>query len=44
MGQAMETHRTQKIKAPQLSEVLKQHKMQAGGMRQSGAFGQNLRM
>lgn len=27
MGQAMESHRTLKNKAPQFSEVLKQHKM-----------------
>lgn len=35
MGQAMETHRTQKVKPPQFSDVLKQHKAQ----RQSGAWG-----
>lgn len=40
MGQAMESHRTLKNKAPQLAEVLKQHKMQ----RLSGMCPQNLRM
>ena len=44
MGQAMESHRTLKNKAPQLSEVLKQHKMQIAEQRQSGTWGQNLRM
>ena len=38
MGDAMESHRTQKTKAPHLSDVLKQHKMQA---RQSGNWGNN---
>jgi hypothetical protein len=40
MGQAMETHRTQKVKPIQFSEVLKNEKR----MRQSGAYGQNMRM
>jgi hypothetical protein len=44
MGQAMETHRIQKNKAPHLADVLKQHKMQMGGQPQNGGWGQNLRM
>lgn len=40
MGQAMETHRTQKVKPVQFSEVLKTERK----MRQSGAYGQNMRM
>jgi hypothetical protein len=40
MGQAMETHRIQKVKPPQLSEVIRQHKV---SQRQSGAWGHNLR-
>lgn len=41
MGQAMESHRTQKPKPQQLSDVIKQHKT---NMRQSGAWGQGMRM
>lgn len=41
MGQAMESHRTQKVKPPPFAEVLKQQK---SSMRQSGAWSQNLRM
>ena len=40
MGQAMETHRTQKIKPPQLSDVIKQQK----AVKQNGGWGQNMRM
>lgn len=43
MGEAMEIHRTNKPKAPHLSEVLKQQKMQ-GYQRMSGNWGQNIRM
>lgn len=42
MRQAMETHRTQKIKQPQLSEVIKHQKMTNN--RESGVWSQNLRM
>lgn len=36
MGQAMQTHRTEKQKAPHLADVLRQHKQQ---QRMSGCFG-----
>lgn len=35
VGQAMETHRIQKQKGPQLADMLKQHKQQQSMMRQS---------
>lgn len=40
VAQAMETHRTQKQKGPQLADVLKQHKQQQSMMRQSGQWNQ----
>ena len=40
VGQAMETHRTQKQKGPQLADVLKQHKQHQNMMRQSGQWNQ----
>jgi len=40
MGQAMQTHRAQKNKGPQLADVMREYKSQ----RQSGMYGQNLRM
>ena len=40
MGQAMETHRMQKQKGPQLADLLKQHKNQ---QRQSGNWNQGIR-
>lgn len=41
VGQAMETHRIQKQKGPQLADVLKQHKQQQNMQRQSGQWNQN---
>jgi hypothetical protein len=41
VGQAMETHRIQKNKGPQLADMLKQHKQQQNMMRQSGQWNQN---
>lgn len=43
MGEAMETHRINKPKAPHLSEVLKQQKFQ-GSQRVSGSWGHSIRM
>jgi hypothetical protein len=44
VGQAMETHRTQKQKGPQLADLLKQHKQQQNMMRQSGQWIQGNQM
>jgi len=39
----METHRVQKQKAPQLADVLRQHKNQQAMSRQSNQWSQNIR-